>query len=51
MPEPTLRDRRILVVEDEYMLAEELRSDLSERGATVIGPVGTLAAALDLLRE
>jgi DNA-binding response OmpR family regulator len=36
---------RILVVEDEFLLACSLEDDLSAFGYTVIGPVGTLAAA------
>ena len=49
MAEPTLRDSRILVVEDEYMLAEELRFELGEAGADVLGPVGTVAQAMALI--
>lgn len=44
-----LSGRRILVVEDEYMLAEDLRSELSNLGAVVLGPVGTVANAFDLI--
>lgn len=39
MSERTLRDCHVLVVEDEYMLADELRTELEEAGAVVIGPV------------
>lgn len=45
----TLRHCRILVVEDEYMLADELQRELSRAGAVVVGPVPTVAMALDLL--
>ena len=38
--------RRLLVVEDEYLLAEDLRRGLEAAGATVIGPAGTLARAI-----
>ncbi len=51
MTEPILRDCRILVVEDEYVLADELRAELGEVGAIVLGPAGTLAQALDLIRS
>jgi len=44
----TLSGKRILAVEDEYMLAQELALFLEERGATVIGPVGTIQAGLGL---
>ncbi len=42
----SLQGRRILVVEDEYILAEDLCGGLEEAGAEVIGPVATVAAAL-----
>jgi DNA-binding response OmpR family regulator len=38
--------KRILAVEDEYMLAQELALFLEQHGATVVGPVGTVRAAL-----
>jgi DNA-binding response OmpR family regulator len=41
-----LRSRRILVVEDEYALADELANGLDQGGAVVIGPVATVAEAL-----
>jgi CheY-like chemotaxis protein len=40
---------RILVVEDEYLLADELSADLRDSGACVVGPAGTVEAALALL--
>ena len=47
-----LMGKRILTVEDEYMLAQELALFLEQHGATVIGPVGTVKAALGLaIRE
>lgn len=49
MVEFTLRHRRILVVEDEYMLADELQMELDEAGAIVLGPFATLAKAIDLI--
>ncbi|MCZ0961066.1 response regulator [Paracoccus benzoatiresistens] len=45
------RGRRVLVVEDEYMLAEDLRDQLEREGAEVLGPVPTVAEALELLRR
>src|SRR4051812_10926936 len=41
-----LTGRRILVVEDEYMLAADVAQFLESRGATVIGPFGSVARAL-----
>jgi len=43
--------RRILVVEDEYFSAEELREALHRLGAEVVGPVPTGEAALALLKS
>lgn len=42
----SLTDRRILVVEDEYFLAQNLLAELEEAGAVVIGPEATVADAL-----
>ena len=44
-----LRDRRILVVEDECVLAENLRYELEDAGAVVIGPSGSVEHALALI--
>ena len=41
----------ILVVEDEYLLADEIRQLLEAAGAVVVGPVATVADALTLLDE
>lgn len=48
-PGPSLIGRRVLVVEDQYFIADDLRVELEARGAEVIGPVGRLAEASDLL--
>jgi CheY-like chemotaxis protein len=45
----SLRNCRILVAEDEYMLADDLVSSLRDAGAKVLGPVGTVARAADLV--
>lgn len=47
----TLTGRRLLVVEDEYFLAEDIVRGLEDRGAQVVGPVGTIDDALDLIDE
>jgi CheY-like chemotaxis protein len=39
----------ILVVEDEYFIADELERNLSAAGAHVVGPVGAADEALDLV--
>lgn len=49
MVEQILTACRVLVVEDEYALADELRYELTRVGATVIGPVGQLQRAIDLV--
>ncbi len=49
MSDSELADRRILVVEDEYLLANELQSYLVDAGAVVIGPVGNVDDALRLI--
>jgi DNA-binding response OmpR family regulator len=41
--------KRILVVEDEYFLADEVRRKLVDLGAIVIGPVAHVEDALDLI--
>ena len=41
--------RRVLIVEDEYFLADDLAQALRRLGAEVIGPVPTQAQALALL--
>ena len=44
-----LADRCILLVEDEILIGLDVRTILSEEGWAVIGPVGTVAEALDNL--
>jgi DNA-binding response OmpR family regulator len=39
------------VVEDEYMMAQDLREALESQGAEVMGPVASVADALELLRD
>jgi CheY-like chemotaxis protein len=46
-----LSGRRILVVEDERLIALDLQDILEGFGCKVIGPVPTANAALELLRE
>jgi CRP-like cAMP-binding protein len=45
----SLQGCRVLVVEDDYFLAEELCAGFRESGAEIVGPVGDLKAALALL--
>ncbi|MFC7735511.1 response regulator [Roseomonas sp. GCM10028921] len=46
-----LAGRRILVVEDEFLIAEVMEEWLSGAGAEVIGPVPSVEQALDLVEE
>lgn len=46
-----LNGSRILVVEDEYFLADEMRSILTRLGAIVLGPVPTVNEALALIES
>ena len=49
MADRTLRDCRILVVEDDYVIAEEFCLELEEAGAVVVGPVATVEGALSTI--
>lgn len=42
---------RLLVVEDEYLLALYLAEALADLGARIVGPVGSVDAALDLIEN
>jgi two-component SAPR family response regulator len=42
---------RVLVLEDEWMIAEEISYGLSEAGMTVVGPVPDVVTALAVLEE
>lgn len=48
-PFEALRGRRLLIVEDEYTIAADLAHALADRGADVVGPVGSVADALALI--
>src|SRR5574341_760011 len=47
--EVALRGQRILIVEDEWLVAIELQALLEQQGGVVLGPVNTVARALRLL--
>ena len=47
---PTLVGRRVLVVEDEMMIAMLVEDMLAELGCSVVGPAHALEAALNLAR-
>ncbi|PDT20973.1 response regulator [Rhizobium hidalgonense] len=43
--------KRILIVEDEYFLADETRRKLEDLGAIVVGPTANVRHALDLINQ
>jgi DNA-binding response OmpR family regulator len=45
------RGMRLLIVEDEYFLAQDLAYHFQNLGAKVLGPVGTVLDALTLLKS
>ena len=49
MPLSELRDRRILVVEDEYLVAVSLCEALEDAGSQVIGPVPSVDTAIQAI--
>lgn len=44
-----LRGKRILIVEDEYIIASDLACAMEEEGAEVIGPAGSVERALEIV--
>jgi len=44
-----LSGRRVLVVEDDYLIADDLARSLEQLGATILGPTGSVKGALALL--
>lgn len=45
------RSARVLIVEDEYMIADHLAMTLEDLGYDVVGPVSTADSALDMIRN
>ncbi len=41
--------RRVLVVEDEYLIAKRIAGELAKLGIETVGPAGTVAQALALI--
>lgn len=44
----TLKDKRVLIVEDDWLQANELASHLSQLGAEIVGPAANIASGLKL---
>ncbi len=51
MPSSPLRDRRILVVEDEYLIAMSLQDALENAGSVVVGPVSSVDKAIKAIES
>lgn len=49
--EPSLAGHRVLVVEDDYFIAEEVCSTLREHGAEIVGPAPDVERGLQLVRN
>lgn len=49
--ESPLAGRRVLIVEDEYFLADDLRLMLVEQRVNVVGPVPSLSAGLSVIES
>ena len=49
--QPPLKGRRILVIEDEYFLAEDICSVLRGLGADIIGPAGEVGDAIGIVNS
>jgi DNA-binding response OmpR family regulator len=47
----TLRDRRVLIVEDEALVAMLIEDGLSDAGAEIVGSVGTVSEALQIIER
>lgn len=50
MADHKLKGCQILIAEDEYLLADDLRDELSQLGADVLGPVPSVDEAATLIR-
>ncbi|HEX8447231.1 MAG TPA: response regulator [Sphingomonas sp.] len=49
-PAERLADKRILIIEDEYFMADDLRRALTRAAVRVVGPVQTLDQGLELAK-
>ena len=48
---PTLHGCRVVLVEDEVLVAMDIEDSLVDAGAVVLGPVGSVEASLDLVES
>jgi len=49
MFEARLKGRRVLIVEDDYFLAYDMKDEFARAGAEVVGPIGRVSDALRLV--
>jgi DNA-binding LytR/AlgR family response regulator len=49
--ERPLRGKAVLIVEDNFLVAEDLRCTVEQAGATVVGPVGDASQALEVAKK
>ena len=47
----SLRGRRVLIVEDEYLIAADLAQQLEKLGVEVVGPVASVTEALTAIEK
>ena len=47
----SIAGRRILVVEDDYFVAQEMVRAFAEQGAEIVGPVATVDDAIDIVED
>ncbi|WP_188913662.1 response regulator [Aureimonas endophytica] len=48
-PPFSLAHKRVLIVEDEFLIADEIAYDFESYGAEVVGPISTVARAMDVI--
>ena len=48
-PSPSFAGRHVLVVEDDFFIADDLVASLEAVGATIVGPVASVRDAMDLI--
>ena len=46
---PTLDGRKVLIVEDQYLIADDMRQAIEALGGAVIGPASTVEKAMEML--
>jgi DNA-binding NarL/FixJ family response regulator len=49
--EKCLSGKSVLIVEDNFLLAEDLRSSVAKAGARIVGPIGDASQALAAAQE